>query len=297
MLSICQIPDHLATSPIKKDADEFMKQGLAELHKEASTVITIETAGAATQTGSHESQVHREDSQVSLYYTSAADQDDLDPRAAKKDVAIQTDMSGREAEVKAHQARMRTPSSDRVRTSSVDSQSCSSSAPTGGALADVSSSSSSLIQTVVAQQVARSKRASRRQRRRERRKSLREEKDLAQALVVEEQVVPQEEGVFSMDTDDAQPGTSAAAADVTFTLDPDANEDDDDVITEIEDSFAALPLGRTVSVPTQLSEGRADEWAGARVTSQFHPFSDGDITPITRYVFSLLLNQFFNVRV
>ena len=53
-----------------------------------------------------------------------------------------------------------------------------------------------------------------------------------------------------------------------------------------EDGLMSLTsMGRTISMPViQGSTSMTEDWCNSHSASAFHPFSDTDITPITRWV-------------
>ena len=57
-------------------------------------------------------------------------------------------------------------------------------------------------------------------------------------------------------------------------------------IGSVEESLMGLTtMGRTISMPViQDSASMTEDWCNSYSASAFHPFSDTDITPITRYV-------------
>ena len=59
-------------------------------------------------------------------------------------------------------------------------------------------------------------------------------------------------------------------------------------VESMEESLMSLTsMGRTISMPViQDSASMTEDWCNSHSASAFHPFSDTDITPIMRFVFS-----------
>ena len=82
-------------------------------------------------------------------------------------------------------------------------------------------------------------------------------------------------------------GSDAARGSPKCTSD---NELGEEVMFDLEMSeseedllLPVMSVGRTVSMPLiDSTQQRVDEWANSQYASHLHPFSDGDLTPITR---------------
>ena len=63
-----------------------------------------------------------------------------------------------------------------------------------------------------------------------------------------------------------------------------------------EDGLMSLTsVGRTISMPViQGSTSMTEDWCNSHSASAFHPFSDTDITPITRWVVAFCCEKFPN---
>ena len=63
----------------------------------------------------------------------------------------------------------------------------------------------------------------------------------------------------------------------------DMDMDEDELDFSRPPAITMTSMGRTVSMPIIRGKNkRVDEWANTQYASHFHPFSDGDITPIVR---------------
>ncbi len=101
-----------------------------------------------------------------------------------------------------------------------------------------------------------------------RRKRLAKKKELMKAHIISH-----------LDPDDAGESGSSVEGGVPdegmFSLEMSADEE------QIELELSSM--GRTVSMPIiDPRQARTDEWASSQYASAFHPFSDGDLTPIVR---------------
>ena len=65
----------------------------------------------------------------------------------------------------------------------------------------------------------------------------------------------------------------------------DSEETEMTPVGSLEEGLMSMTsMGRTISMPViQSSTSMTEDWCNSHSASAFHPFSDTDITPITRY--------------
>ena len=296
------MPAHLATSPLPSSL-ELMEQGLAELKetaKEEEEVEGSEAAGTPTPTNpsiivptltidnlpsEHTSSLSNIKLTPNLSFSSLQPMGGSPPIQSLKriksasNMATQTEMTATEVEDKAAKARtpfvgelVQKPKEKTVSEDSLLQPNCTSSTTQTTNL-DLKTDSPSRLSVENITQTAHG--ASKTKRRKKRRIAIHSKKTNSGATAASRT------SGSHLEVASVTSGSSAEFPEEGL-FDLELSSDEEEALNK-ETSIILPNMGRTVSMPIiEERLARTEEWASNQYASAFHPFSDGDITPIVR---------------